>query len=420
MQGKFSTGSNLPSFNNSLSTSSSFKNSQSISSPFNDSISKPSSSNYFRSISSSDYSQTTPEYEGLLDPIDIKVEKEVIEDPLILTTFIKSEPLSEEINEPQEIQKKPIVKILTPKNFPTIKRVQRTFDSVNKSQAKKVVNIKKIPASQFKPQLKPQPSISESEINQEISPPTFTSNSVKCLDCNQIMGLEELLNHREVHHPKPKTERRFFPTTQIQPQKPQRLERSQIDDNLIVVCEFCFSELKEKNLEAHISRYHGEKKFLCHICSLGFVKELDLKYHLLNHNPDRKYQCDLCDKKYHFKADIREHMATHVSFTSRLKNYKMECEFCEQKFKVKSRLLRHLRKCHKNGLVCGAKVNSETNYFDCFKCGGSYSNLINYRRHKCENGKVQIKCLECQRPARSREMLEAHMMKCSKRKSFGC
>lgn len=63
---------------------------------------------------------------------------------------------------------------------------------------------------------------------------------------------------------------------------------------------------------------------------------------------------------------------------------------------------------HKKGYDCGARVNSETNYFDCFKCGASFIDLYTYRRHDCEKGRFQIRCNDCHKPVKNLENLQTH------------
>lgn len=253
-----------------------------------------------------------------------------------------------------------------------------------------------------------------------------SSDGLKCLDCDIVVGgIHALLRHRVEMHAEDEKDYPSMPSPPYAPVRIQRIPRAkkQQEEQIIVACEFCFLEMYEKNLDDHILQCHTEngKKFLCHICSNAFTKEGALKYHLVSHQLEKMFFCDLCDRKYTQKSKIRRHMiGSHASIMTAMKSYAHECRICMKKFRSRLRYENHMRASHKNGYDCGARVNSETNHYDCYKCGGSYNFLSIYRSHLCERGRYQIKCDDCHMPMANTEKLKKHKKNCRIGKPFGC
>lgn len=197
---------------------------------------------------------------------------------------------------------------------------------------------------------------------------------VKCLDCNEVMTLTELLWHRELEHSMPEIDFDNIHMAPVPTNFPERrpLNKIRIDEQMqIVVCDICFKEMPECKLDAHRENSHGEKKLLCHICSKTFATHSNLSNHLNTHDPKSQYCCDLCGHCFARKHPLRMHIRrTHCNI------YKVRdtCSICNQKMYKRGVIEKHMAKYHPNGLDEGYRVNSETNYFDCERCGGNINN----------------------------------------------
>jgi hypothetical protein len=117
---------------------------------------------------------------------------------------------------------------------------------------------------------------------------------------------------------------------------------------------------------------------------------------------------------------MKHHMIQHhLSKSLAMNTYNNECKICGKKYYEKKKVAHHMKVSHENGYDCGSRVNSETNYYDCYTCGASYSSLNLYRSHDCDKGRYQIKCNDCQMPMRNAEKLKAHKDFCRSKKQFG-
>lgn len=244
---------------------------------------------------------------------------------------------------------------------------------------------------------------------EEISEEKHKEEHVKCLDCRKLMHVTDLLEHRLKEHaepefkeyetmPDPFTPRFYRPRYS----KPPNYEN----------CPYCDQEMLAKDKISHIRQYHKDKPkpLLCHICSKDFYEQRNLDAHVRWHNPELQYTCDLCGVKFVRKHYINEHIKKHHL---NMNVHPHQCKICLKT--SMDPIERHMKKYHKNGYDCGARVNSETNYYDCCKCGASYVDLFTFRRHDCEKGRFQIRCNDCQRPVKNMEFLKYHQRyKCYK------
>lgn len=237
--------------------------------------------------------------------------------------------------------------------------------------------------------------------------------------------MNDFLEHRIEEHPTLEDVAKNYPSMPTPPYPPPspplRKNSKSKNDDIIMACEFCFMEMYEKNLDKHIYQCHTEKgkDFLCHICSKEFTKEIALRHHLISHYPEQMFTCDICDRKFNIKHKLVRHIRQSHLYVKRCA---IQCKICLKKFREKKKFPVHMETYHKDGYDCGARVNSETNFFDCYKCGASYAALLNYKRHDCEKGRFQIRCNDCQYPMTSMEKLKLHQAndcKFKKQKRFG-
>lgn len=168
-------------------------------------------------------------------------------------------------------------------------------------------------------------------------------------------------------------------------------------------------------------KHTDSKQFLCDICSKTFLDVTAFKYHMLKHDPEQHFQCDMCSKTWVTKPLLLKHIKrSHL----RVRLVQAQCSICNKKFykqekSSKNRLEKHMTKYHPDGKDDGYRVNEETNFYDCDKCGASYWDIYTFSRHSCEKGRLQIRCTDCLTPCSSVKSLEKHKtLKCRKLNPF--
>ena len=140
----------------------------------------------------------------------------------------------------------------------------------------------------------------------------------------------------------------------------------------------------------------------------------------MKHEPESMYQCDMCNKGWVTKGLLAKHIRrTHLKIPS----IRDQCTICKKKLyrsmKHANVLEIHMKKYHPDGKDDGHRVNEETNYYDCEKCGASYWDLYTYTRHSCDKGRHQVRCLDCMMPCASLESLAKHKVtRCKKINPF--
>lgn len=280
------------------------------------------------------------------------------------------------------------------------------------------------------PQKKKKPSKFENNEDFQLEKP-YSPNSydVMCLDCNKsFSGVFKLLLHRKELHG---VEVLDF-ELKTPPKSPSIL--SDLDDiskeipiETYTSCKYCQKKIMIENMDYHLKIAHDVREsFLCHICSREFSNNRQYKNHILTHDPDYHFDCDICGFQSRSKYIIKRHIELHLNTVS----YVSQCKICRIKFRMREAHLLHMKKLvnqicqfqlntfkkyflffsyHKKGYDCGARVNSETNWYDCEKCGGSYSSLYHFRNHDCAKGRLQLRCPECSRPVVTEEALKKHL-----------
>jgi hypothetical protein len=343
------------------------------------------------------------------------------EDPLTLITKIKMEPLEV----PQEELKVVAIKleeIVKTENGESVE--EKDIEAIlnesvvveeNNDLMKEIEDV----LMEELPEITEQPIAIEIQDKRIISnwrgsKATLKEGPVKCLDCQKYMDVEELLLHRLNEHSDGTENLKIFP-----PMPPELLPRKikRPPKEYFSTCSYCFEEMPRNRFVTHLNQFHANelKPFLCDVCSKDFFYEWQLKNHMRLHDPDLMYNCDLCGVKYLRKYKIQHHiLRQHLHKMI----YKGQCKICLQKT-MKS-LKKHMKKYHEKGYDCGARVNSETNWFDCYKCGATYVDLYTYRRHDCEKGRFQIRCEDCMRPVKNMENLKTHKAnKCFRTNNYG-
>jgi hypothetical protein len=255
------------------------------------------------------------------------------------------------------------------------------------------------------------------------NPPARTSETgselVQCLDCKVFMTFEKLWPHRfEMHSDTMASSYDDITKSKLPPLcYPMMMKKKKakpVRSLKRVACSKCNRMMQEWKLESHMEMFHSDKPmpFLCHICTRTFPQITQLRYHMVSHDPDSQFRCDLCGYGFTTKTKMSRHIhRLHLNI------YKVKdvCKICNQKIYKAGRIIKHMRQYHPNGLDEGYRVNSETNYFDCEKCGASYADLFTMKRHDCNKGQFQLRCPDCNKPCKNDECLQKHQKtKCVK------
>ncbi|KAG5680881.1 hypothetical protein PVAND_010360 [Polypedilum vanderplanki] len=257
-------------------------------------------------------------------------------------------------------------------------------------------------------------SENENESLNYIPPPkkslATTSNfnkQVQCLDCKEFMSFEELADHRDAMHTQ--KDNQFYDDIRYSdlPPPKKKYKTKQVKSTAQVTCTICSKVMQEWKLEKHKELFHSDKamQFLCHICCKSFPQITMFKYHMVSHDPDLQYRCDLCGAGFITKSKMLRHIKrVHMN----IYQPRGVCSICNQKIYKSHRVKTHMEKYHPNGLDEGFRVNPETNYFDCHRCGASYADLYTFKRHDCGKGRFQLRCPDCGKPVKNEEFLQRH------------
>lgn len=253
-------------------------------------------------------------------------------------------------------------------------------------------------------------------------PANDIKNAFRCFSCNEYYdNVISLLEHREKAHPPEDTSKEYEDIHKSKLAFKIERKKPATDEGLSkVICDICLKYIKESNLEKHKQLRHTEKQFLCHYCSRTFADQTSFRYHMMKHEPDSLYQCDMCDRGYVTKGRLERHIR---KFHLKIPQIRAVCSICNKRlYKNESKphvLKKHMEKYHPDGKDEGYRVNEETNYYDCEKCGASYWDLYTLKKHSCEKGKLQLRCLDCMMPCGSAESLAKHRMtKCKRINPF--
>lgn len=153
---------------------------------------------------------------------------------------------------------------------------------------------------------------------------------------------------------------------------------------------------------------------------MTFSDNTAFRYHMMKHDPTSLFQCDMCPRGYVTKGRLAKHIK---KMHLRMLEIKATCGICKKKIykqhKSTATLESHMKKYHPDGKDDGYRVNEETNYFDCNRCGASYWDAYTFQRHSCDKGRNQLKCPECHKPCATQQTLAKHKLtKCRKLNPF--
>ncbi|KAG8182392.1 hypothetical protein JTE90_010754 [Oedothorax gibbosus] len=180
--------------------------------------------------------------------------------------------------------------------------------------------------------------------------------------------------------------------------------RGNVERHGCTICGNCFSSAA--SLSRHLTIHDDTEaasvcKFICTLCSAGFVRKISLKNHYKTHKGEEPFACKLCSEKFFTKEDL----ATHKFEFHKIKNKKRHdcgymCEICGADFFKKSALKMHYLS------------HPEERPFVCDVCNESFSDEGSFEDHKMVHvaGLSFLKCKVCKEKFNSKADLQNHKM----------
>ncbi|KAG5669403.1 hypothetical protein PVAND_017290 [Polypedilum vanderplanki] len=220
----------------------------------------------------------------------------------------------------------------------------------------------------------------------------------KCKICSKIFSSLCVLNkHIDFVHKNKKPHKRFecdfcakrfFLKTTLS----HHIRSIHLDTKLIFECDFCDKKFKNKLavklhfrkhqekikcnqcdfmclpyiIQNHKKVVHGERKYKCDFCNVGFTSQSGLNRHKITHN---RLICPIkgCNAKYVENYDLKNHIKSHDDPNI------LSCQNCKKKFKTQHNLKSHMTIIHGNG---------KKKHLKCDRCEYSTSNIGHMKKHE--------------------------------------
>lgn len=142
------------------------------------------------------------------------------------------------------------------------------------------------------------------------------TNKWSCMICSEVaQDKESLIEHYDKH--------RLEKQANIK-QENQNLQTT----SDYFVCPVCSKEFTSlRSYEHHTEAEHGEKKYICEKCNVGFKNCYQLCLHNHKaHTTDGLYRCTICDCTTNCKKTLKQHIMQHKEV------HKYKCEICGKGF----------------------------------------------------------------------------------------
>lgn len=208
----------------------------------------------------------------------------------------------------------------------------------------------------------------------------FHKKEVRCLDCNQMFGRQQLLRDH------------------ICPKAPQKL----------IKCDICKHPFpSEKSLLRHLAMHTDI--FKCPNCLKTFARKDSQLKHILVCCPEKadEYKVYACSK-------CRRGFATKIGLDKHENLCEQEfCENCNKVFDSLEMLKKHQETCNQSKTY----VKKDKVLFPCSICKKSFRNLSYLNRHK-ELHSDQLECSICKKMFKAENDLDDHFKFCSANKTI--
>lgn len=202
-------------------------------------------------------------------------------------------------------------------------------------------------------------------LNKHIS--VHYSNAV-CDSCGKgFLSYQRLMTHMESHrngtYPCEKCKKVFPSISKL------KYHNDKIHGTLgkvkLAKCHKCLARFEHHYEKIkHLKEIHGVSfTFTCDTCNLVFKTRHSLNMHVVKYHT-QNIVCDICRKTFSERYHLRKHMAIH----SHERNF--VCPLCKKCYRYEKTLKQHL------------KFHNPDWKFSCSICWMSFSNKIDYKRHK--------------------------------------
>ncbi|XP_015183662.1 PREDICTED: zinc finger protein 709-like [Polistes dominula] len=165
-------------------------------------------------------------------------------------------------------------------------------------------------------------------------------------------------------------------------------------------CKHCIKcYRKETSLKRHLLK-HEERKFVCNVCNMKFVRQDRLKSHRDRYGHDEDKDCSIPQKPPDDKLAIKlinSWIREELDSDNEGKGF--PCEICGKSYDTKKSLLKHQTNTH--------EVQEEN---CCLNCGKECSCAIKCKGNRKNNEKEKnFTCLECNKSFEKEIKLQRHM-----------
>ncbi|XP_017844701.1 zinc finger protein 502-like [Drosophila busckii] len=139
-----------------------------------------------------------------------------------------------------------------------------------------------------------------------------------------------------------------------------------------------------------------ELKYVCHYCGWKFRDPSNLNHHVLRHTGIKKFKCEECERKF----GTRHEMLLHVRVYHRGET-PFKCKFCDAGFRNRISCRRHQRLLHASEMP-----------FECNICKTTYVSQLSFDKHKLVHLQEEEipSCSICNRTFKGTRELREHKL----------
>ncbi|XP_033244139.1 transcription factor Ouib-like [Drosophila miranda] len=175
--------------------------------------------------------------------------------------------------------------------------------------------------------------------------------------------------HSPVAAPVPSIEVIAKPPAAMEAERKRRKRQNRVNQNYI--CDQCGKHFNDKgNLNLHLVRHTGVRKFQCPECSHKVYSQFLLKMHIrVKHRREAPYACKYCDERFVCSNKRYRHQRTHEGLKTERTDKPYACNFCNHRCNSMSNLRKH------------EVVHSGDRPFRCEICDVAFYRMSNLRTH---------------------------------------
>uniref|UniRef100_A0A1B0CEV1 Putative c2h2-type zn-finger protein n=1 Tax=Lutzomyia longipalpis TaxID=7200 RepID=A0A1B0CEV1_LUTLO len=167
-------------------------------------------------------------------------------------------------------------------------------------------------------------------------------------------------------------------------------------------CTKCGKALKSQRTYRNHMHMHRQRKYICELCSKGFLSFDKLKRHMATHTGEKAFQCSKCPRTFGSRYHLQEHFRIHTN------EKPFKCHICGKAFRSKTGLNPHLRS------HMGIKS------YVCEICGKAVTTMACLREHKGRHENVKFGCTMCKKKFSSVAARDRHFITHTGEKKHKC